>query len=242
MWPVNQTSAGCSGKNQRHLDRRQRKRKTAPKHPRVYEICSYNEALISFSGTAAFTHGMVNTCDNTMIMSDNLRHTWCILFLVRSESVRVPHVRVSQERAYFNYYRDVKRTPYFNSWDLLYVADNADAVASIKSYVPVEINTVLITYDCVRVKVHACAWGRTWVIRTYLAALWTGRVVRLHVVFEGVGWVEVWRVADGAVRDVGRGGRGKDGRAGERQRRMWRWTPGGDNCTHRENSYFSDGI
>lgn len=143
-------------------------------------------------------------------------------------------------KAHFNYYWDVKRMPYFYSWNLLYVTDNADEVASIKGPVPVEINTVLITYDCVRVKVHPCAWWRTWVIQTYLAALWTGRVVRLHVVFEGVRWVEVWWVADGAVRDVGRGGRGKDGWGGERQRRMRRWTPGGDNCTHTENSYISD--
>lgn len=60
-----------------------------------------------------------------------------------------------------------------------------------------------------------------------LAALWAGRVVRLHVVLEGVGWVEVRWVADGAMRDVGRGGRGKDGRGRELQRR---WTPGGNDA------------
>lgn len=49
-------------------------------------------------------------------------------------------------------------------------------------------------------------------------------------------------VADGAVRDVGRRGWGKDGSAGELQWRMWRWTPGGNYCTHSKNKYFSNRI
>lgn len=55
---------------------------------------------------------------------------------------------------------------------------------------------------------------------THLAALRAGRVVRLHVALEGVGRVEVWRVADGGVREIGRGRRGQDGGGGKLQWRV----------------------
>lgn len=38
---------------------------------------------------------------------------------------------------------------------------------------------------------------------THLAALRAGRVIRRHVALEGVRRVEVGRVADGGVREVG---------------------------------------
>lgn len=63
---------------------------------------------------------------------------------------------ISQERPISITIETLNECPIFTA-GIYYVTDNADEVASIIGSVPVEINTVLITYDCVRVKVHSCA-------------------------------------------------------------------------------------
>lgn len=65
---------------------------------------------------------------------------------------------------------------------------------------------------------------------SHLAALRAGRVVRRHVALQRLGGVEVRRVADGRVREVGRRRRRQDGGGRELQGGVRRWAPGGDDC------------
>lgn len=67
-------------------------------------------------------------------------------------------------------------------------------------------------------------------LRTDLAALRAGRVVRRHIALERISRVEVGRVADGAVWEVGRRCRGQDSRGRELQGRVWRGAPRRYNC------------
>lgn len=71
-------------------------------------------------------------------------------------------------------------------------------------------------------------------LRPYRSGLLVGRVAgQRDEVFERVLRVEMRRVPDGRVREVGGGRLGKDGGGGEMQRRRWVWASG-DTCGRRQ--------